>query len=238
MRRAFDDLGDLALVLFARHRARPVDAEIAGRIREQLRCGFHRRLEVDHRRQLFVFDLHEVGGVLRGGLAFRHHHRDQVADMHRRFRQHRAERHRHLGAAASCHRRMARNAADPGRLDVLRGEHRQHAFGLARLVGVDRSHPRMRVRRTHEGGVGRIGQARVVHETAGAAHQGIVFDARRASGACRIGLSCGNPEIRVRGFVYSPMNRLRQGLASMRGLRHSGAPCRAPSGIFAASFGW
>ena len=36
------------------------------------------------RRQLLVFDLHQIGGVLRGGVALRHHHRDGIADMHRR----------------------------------------------------------------------------------------------------------------------------------------------------------
>ncbi len=132
--------------------------------------------------KLFVVDLHEVGGVLRRGETLRHHHRDRVADMHCRLRQHRAERHRHLGAAAADDRRMARDAADAGRLHVRRGQHRQHALGFARRLGVHSEHAGMGVRRAHEGGIGLVLQARVVHETAVAAHQSVVLDARRGFG--------------------------------------------------------
>ena len=83
MRRLGDDVGNLAFVLLAGHRARPVDAEIARRVRVKLRLAVHRGVEIDHRRQFLVVDLHELGGVLRRGARFRHHHGHRIADMHR-----------------------------------------------------------------------------------------------------------------------------------------------------------
>jgi hypothetical protein len=182
VRCVLDDLRDLAFVVFARDHTRPVDTEIARRLRVQLRFSFHRRVEVDHRRELLVRDLHEVGGLLRGGAALGDHHRDQIADMHRFFRQHRAERHRHLDAATAHDRRVARDAADAGGLHVGGGQHRQHARRFTRLVRLHRHDAGMRMRRAHEGGIGLVLQARIVHETAAAADEGVVLDARREFG--------------------------------------------------------
>ena len=143
-----------------------------------------------------------------------------------------AERHRHLGAAAADHRRMARYAADAGRLHVLGGEHGQHLFGRARRLGVDRQHAGMGVRRAHEGGIGLVRQPRVVRETAIAAHQGVVLDARfvfAAGEGCR---GHGGSDNRACGAPFIAEYRAGQGLASAARLRHSGAPHRRLQTVF------
>ena len=195
VRRALDDLVDLALVLFARHRARPIDAEIAGRIGNSCVAAFI----ADSRSTTGVSSSYSTCTRSAASCAAAWLSATTIATRSPTCMAVSASTGRNgiaiLAPPRPAHRRMARNAADAGRLDVLRGEHRQHALGLARLIGVDRQHPRVRVRRAHEGGIGRIGKARVVHETAGAAHQGIVFDARRTSGACgavRVMGSSGN----------------------------------------------
>ena len=184
MRRLVDDVVDRALVLRVLGPSRPVDDEIARRLRMKLRVRLHGGVEIDHRRQLLVFHLHLLGGVQRLGGGFRHHHGDRIADMHRPSRrERRAERHHHLGAAAADDGRVARDAADAGRLDVLAREHRQHALGGARGVRLHRDDAGVRVRRAHERGIGLVRQPRVVDETAGAADERVVLDARFVLGA-------------------------------------------------------
>ena len=194
MRRFTDDLGDLALVLFVGHRPRPIDAKISGRFRIELRAAFfHGVVQVDYRRQFLIFNSHEVSRVLRDCCALRDHHRDRIADMHHFLAcQRRPERHDHLGTTAARYWRMSGDTANIRRLHVLGREHGQHVLGFAGFICVDRCDARVRVRRPHESGVGRIWQPRVVHETAGTADKGIVLDARRgvcAGGACGHGRS-------------------------------------------------
>ena len=160
MRRLGDDVVDRALVLRVLGPARPVDDEIARRLRMELRVGLHGGVEIDHRRQFLVFHLHQLGGVQRLGGGFRHHHGDRIADVHRRLGERRAERDHHLGAAAADDGRVARDAANAGRLDVLAREHRQHALGGARGVRLHRDDAGVRVRRAHEGGIGLVRQPR------------------------------------------------------------------------------
>ena len=195
MRRVVDDLGDIAFVVLVRDGARPVDAEIAGRFREKLGVALHHGVvQIDYRRQFLVLNDHQIGRVLRGRCGFRHHHGHRVAAMHHLVAgKRRAERHRHLGAAAADHRRMPRHAADAGRLHVLGGQHREHFLGCARRVAADRQDAGMGMRRAHEGGIGLVRQARVVHEAAAAAHQGVVLDARFVLGACGLVVVMGGP---------------------------------------------
>ena len=82
MRRLGDQARDLALVVVARHRTGPVDAEITGHFGIELGLALHRGVEIDHRRQFLVVDLHEIGGVLRLCGRLSHHHRHRVAAMH------------------------------------------------------------------------------------------------------------------------------------------------------------
>ncbi len=203
MRRLGDDFGHVAFVLLAGHRARPVDAEIAGRVRIKLRLAVHRGVQVDDRRQFLVVDCDQLGGVLRCGARFRHHHGHRIAGVHRRVAGQRgAERHHHLGAAAANHRRVARDAGNAGRLDVRGGEHRQHALGLARFIGIDRQHAGMGMRRAHKGGIGLVRQPWVVHEAAIAAHQGVVLDAGFMFAAGGAGGAHGGPSVVLLGTSF------------------------------------
>ena len=225
MRRLGDDAGNLAFVLLVGRRARPVDAEIARRVRKKLHLAGHGGFQVDHRRQFLVVDRDLLGSVLRRGARFRHHHGHRIADVHDYVARERgAERHHHLGAAASDDRRVARDAGNAGRLDVLGGEHRQHVFGLQRRFGMDRQHAGVGMRRAHEGGVGLVRQPRVVHEAAIAAHQSVVLDARLVFAVGRVGRGHGEvPALGLRGSVYNRNRAARQGLASAAHLRHSDA---------------
>src|SRR6478609_5747401 len=75
--------------------------------------------------------------------------------------------------------RMARHASDVRCFHVFGCEHGQHFLGLARLVGIDRRDAGVRMRRSHEGGIGCVGKARIVHKTAGAPDESVILNARR-----------------------------------------------------------
>ena len=108
MRCTGDGFRNIPLILFVRHRARPVNAEVARRFGIKLGAVFsHGIMQIDHRRQFLVFDLHKIRCVLRGSYRLGDHHCDRISDMHDLFtRQRGPERHDHLSAAASRHRRM------------------------------------------------------------------------------------------------------------------------------------
>jgi hypothetical protein len=72
---------------------------------------------------------------------------------------------------------VTRNGGDARRRDVFGREHRQNLFHGARRLRVHRHDARMRVRRSHKGGVRLIGQTGIVGELPGAADEGIVFNA-------------------------------------------------------------
>ncbi len=58
-----------------------VDREIARHVGVQHRRARRERvLRLDHRRQVAVVDRDQLGGILRGGFALRHHQRDRLAD--------------------------------------------------------------------------------------------------------------------------------------------------------------
>ena len=76
---------------------------------------------------------------------------------------------------------MAADIADAGRIHVRRREDREHARRLLGLVDRDAADVRGGVRRAHEGGIGLTGLGRIGDETAGAAHEIVVLDARSAA---------------------------------------------------------
>ena len=95
------DLGGVGFRI--RGRAGPVDRDIAGRVRPELRrarlCGL---AQADRRRMLGVVDLDQLGGVLGGRQRLANDRHDRFAHVHHAFaRQGRAERHDELlGATA------------------------------------------------------------------------------------------------------------------------------------------
>ena len=81
-----NDFGDLPLVLFIGNRPRPVHAKIPGRFRIELCTAlFHCVAQIDYSRQLLVFDLYEVGGVLSCRECLCDDHCDRVPDVHHLF---------------------------------------------------------------------------------------------------------------------------------------------------------
>ena len=161
-------------------RAGPVEREIAGRFRPQLRrAGRLRRGDGDHRIERLVVDLDQVGGVLRRERGLRDHHRDRLADIHHALARQRVPvRHHELAAAAARQRRMARHAADAGGVDVGGGHDRDHAAHLLRCIHVDAADAGVGVRRAHEGRRGLTGLGGIGDEAAVAAHEVVVLDAR------------------------------------------------------------
>ena len=157
----------------------PVDRDVAGRLRPDLRrAGLHRFAQIGHRIGRRVVDLDRLGAVLRRGEGLADHHGDRLADVaHALAGQRRADRHDQLGAAASRHRRVLRQIADVRRLDVGRGDDRDHALDGQRRLGVDRLDVGAGVRRADEAGIGLARQRRVGHVAAGAAQQIVVLDA-------------------------------------------------------------
>src|SRR5262245_21688455 len=134
------------------------------------------------------------------------------------------EWHDHLGTATAWHRRVSRDGSDIRRLHVLSGEHSEYFFRLARLLDIYGYNKGVRVGGADEGGIGSIGQARVVHEMTGAADQGIVFDAWRLSGAVHGHEKSGH---RLAGPLFIAERTVRD-----RGLRpHAGCGTQA---LFAA----
>ena len=158
-------------------RPRPVDREIAGRLRPHLRRAVAQRFaRVGDRRHFLVFDRDQLGGVLRGGRALRHHHRHRLADMHRPLAgQRRPVRQDQPLAAAPRHRRMPAEIADP--VHVLRGQHADHAGRLQRRRGIDADDAGEGMGRTDEIGIGLVRQRRVGDIAAVPANEDIVLDA-------------------------------------------------------------
>jgi len=190
MRRAGDDVADFALVVFAIDHAGPIEREIAGRFRMHLRgARFDGVAQVDHGGRFVVIDDHQLGGVLRRGRGFGHHHRHRFAHIqHALAGQRRPERLDQFGALAAGQRRVAPGAFQSRRFDVGGGQHAHDALRRARLAAIDRQDAGVGMRRTHENGGRLLGQARVVAELPGAAHQGIVLDAQ-------LGLAVGRDRI-------------------------------------------
>jgi hypothetical protein len=172
-------------------RARPVDGQIAGRLRPQLRRAVAQRFaRIDHRRQLLVLDGNELGGVLRGRGSLGDHHGDRLADMHDALgRQGRPERHHQRLAAAAGQGRMPADAADA--FEILGGEHADHAGRLGGGLNIDADDVRERVRRAHEIRISLVRQRRIGDVAPVPAHQGIVLDPAVKVGAVGVGMRDG-----------------------------------------------
>jgi hypothetical protein len=140
------------------------------------RAVAQRLARVHHRRQCFVLDGDEFGGVLRGRRGFGDHHGDRLADMHDALgRQRRPERHHQRLAAAARQRRMPADAADA--VEVLGREYADHPGRLGGGLDVDADDARERVRRTHEMRIRLVRQRRIGDVAAAAANERIVLDA-------------------------------------------------------------
>ena len=119
-----------------RREARPVDGEIAGSFRPDLRrARSERRPGVDHGRQRLVLDRDQFGGVLGGGSGLGDDHRDRLADMH-----HPLGGERRAGAAvisrlaaAAGERRVAAEAPDAVH---VRGSEHAETPGASRAAAV------------------------------------------------------------------------------------------------------
>ena len=181
MRGAGKDVRDLArIAAVVRHRTGPVECDIPGSVGKELRRAVGKRgAHVGDRIELLIIDRDLLGGVLRLRDALGDHQRDRLAGMqHALAGERRAERHDQLGAVAAVERRMRRGRADTGRLQILVGEHRDHAGRPARRLGVDRPDARMRVRRAHEHRVRLVLLRRILDEAAEPLHQRGILHAR------------------------------------------------------------
>ena len=156
---------------------RPVDGEIARRVRPNLRrARLERVAGVGHRLERLILDIDEFAGILRGKGALGDHHRHRLADMHDAVAgERRTVRQDELGAAAARHRRVPRNIADA--FHVLRGENRNDARRVGCRRSIDTDDAGKGVRRTHEIGESLVRQRRIGDVAAEATHQCVVFDA-------------------------------------------------------------
>ena len=140
MRGGRDDALDFFGVgLGVRRRAGPVDRDIAGSLRPDLRCARANGLaQIDRGGALLVLDGDELGGVLRGGERLGDHNGNGLAHMaHGRAGKRGAVRNDELLSAAAGKRRVLRHVADA--FHVGGGEHADDARrGLGR-GGVDRT---------------------------------------------------------------------------------------------------
>ena len=112
----------------------PLEAEIARHVVVDQRRARPDRVEhADDRRQRLVFDRERFRALQRGFARLRHHHRDRVADIaHLALRERRMRRLLHRLAVTAGDAPAARNAADAVDLEILTGQHQQHARHLHR----------------------------------------------------------------------------------------------------------
>ena len=160
-------------------RPRPVDREIARRLRPDLRrAGCERGARVGHRGERVVFDRDELGGILRGERALGDDHR------HRPRRYARPARPRAPGGAASTSPLPPRPVSGgwrpmlpiPSMSFAVNTPTTPGALSAARDVDADDAGES--VRRAHEIGVGLVRQRNIGGVAAVAAHQNVVLHAR------------------------------------------------------------
>ncbi len=157
-------------------------------------CGASdwRRARVGDRRQFFVVDGDEFGGVLRQERALRDHQRHRLADMHDAvLRQRRPVRDDKLAAILARQRRMPGNIADACHVGC--GQDGDDARRAGRRRCVDAFDAGEGVRRAHEDAIGLVRQRVVGGVAAAAADQRFVLDAavRGVFVAVRVGVSGG-----------------------------------------------
>ena len=123
-----------------------VERQIVGQLLVQADGAVSDRLAgLDHDRQVLVFDLDELGRVLRQGLGLRDHQRHGLADeADAAVRQRGAKRDAQRAAADPLEERHRRRALPAGGDGIVGRHDIEDAGQLARLVGVDPQDFRMR----------------------------------------------------------------------------------------------
>ena len=159
----------------------PIHRQVVGRLRPQLRSArAHCAKQIDHRLQRFVAHLDQLGGILRNNEGLGDDHGDRFAHMHHPLAgERRPVRNDELLAAPAGEGRMASDIADAGGLHVGGGQDGEHALGAPRPLHVDRADVGKGMRGSHEPAEGLVLLVAVGDEMAGAAHQGVVLDARK-----------------------------------------------------------
>lgn len=116
MRRVCHNAFDIALVVFARHRAAPIERNVTRCVRPYLRCARFRRVaQIDDSRKFFVFDRDQFGSVLRRRQRFGNDRNDRFADkVNLLAREREAEWVDDFGAATAGHGRMLQHGSECG----------------------------------------------------------------------------------------------------------------------------
>ena len=159
----------------------PVVADVVGDLVVHGRADRVGRAQVDHRWQLLVLDLDELGRVLGLEQRLGDDERDLVADVpHLALRQHRVRRLLHRRAVLAVDQPAARQATDLGLGEIGAGDDVDDAGRLLRSVELDRLDARVRVRAAQEDAVGLPRQGDVVGVVAGAGDEAPVLAAAQA----------------------------------------------------------
>ncbi len=162
-------------VLAAEHQPEPdialraivpdLDGAILGRI-----------FELDHRRERFVVDLHQLGRIACLGERLGDDERDPVADeAHLLGIEHGLEGAMPLGGAEVLRHQMRGEAAELFCCGVGAGEHTKHAGSRLGLGYVDADDAGMRVRGEHDGAMAKAGQADVIDIASLSEQETLVF---------------------------------------------------------------
>ncbi len=181
----------------------PIERDIARRLRpDERRLRLCRLGKAGNRRERGIIDSDQFGGVARRSLGLRDNQRHRLAGMARPAgRERRAVRQDQR--LATRHRGGDRQIAEPCRLEIGRGQNREHPRLAPRLQHIDLPDVGAGMGRADKDGVGRAGQSFafvvdsfvvdsfVVGKPAGAGQQPPVFKARLVSGdhRCRLLLS-------------------------------------------------
>ena len=127
-------------------------------------------------RQLLVVDLDQLGRVARLMIGLRDHAGDGVADVaDLALGEHRMGARLHVRAVPGLDHPAADQIAPFGRLDVVAGQHREHAGRRLGAALVDAADPGVRVRRADEIGIDLARPVDVVREVPGAGDEALVL---------------------------------------------------------------
>ena len=177
-------------------RRAPVETDIAGRFRPELRrAGLNGRTHIGHGVERLVVDRDLFAGVLGRSRAQRDHHRHRLAHMqHALFRQRRTVRRDRRFAAAAGDRMRMRDGMIMRRGEIGGGQHRDHARRALGGRDIDVLDAGEGVRRAHEVCRQRAFRLDVVAEAPLPAQQRVVLDAPGpGSATCGIRWHCDTP---------------------------------------------
>jgi hypothetical protein len=156
-----------------------IDQVVVGLGMELRRARFERADRIGHCRPLLVADRHLLGSVARLALGVGNDDRDGIADeAHAIDRERRPGAHLHRGAVLGLDHPAADQVADAVGLQLLAGEHADHARHRLRGLDVDAFDVGMRVRAPHERRVLHARHDHVVDIAAEAGDESLVFLAR------------------------------------------------------------